>query len=102
MKRLRLLRLASFSGYGIDVTQNEPVIEVEDDLAERLLATGYFEDLTPKGTTKVPAPEPQSENEKVPEAPQGEEVQATDEIESVAEPSEDMQEAPKSKGGRKK
>jgi len=45
MRRLRLLRLASFSGYGIDVTQNEPVVEVADEVAEKLLATGYFEDL---------------------------------------------------------
>ncbi|MGB9866721.1 MAG: hypothetical protein ACPLPR_02280 [Bacillota bacterium] len=45
MRRLKLLRLASFSGYGVDVTQNQPVVEVADKVAEKLLATGYFEDL---------------------------------------------------------
>lgn len=56
MKRLKLLRLASFSGYGIDVTQNSPVVEVEDELAVRLLATGYFEDLTPVSVKTVEEP----------------------------------------------
>lgn len=80
MKRLKLLRLASFSGYGIDVTQNSPVVEVSDELAARLLATGYFEDLTPEAE----GPPSGEMEESVPEGPPG------------------MPEAPKRKGGRKK
>ncbi len=60
MKRLKLLYLGSYSGYGVTVTQVQPFVEVDDQLAAKLLATGYFEDMagmpatppsaTPEGT----------------------------------------------------
>jgi hypothetical protein len=67
MRRLKLRYLGSYSGHGVEVTQRDPVIEVEDPRAKVLLATGYFEDLggepgagaaaAPAEASEPPAPE---------------------------------------------
>lgn len=56
MRRLKLLRLASFNGFGIAVTRDSPVVEVADGVAGKLLATGYFEDLTPVSVESIEEP----------------------------------------------
>lgn len=45
MKHLKLKRGLSYMGYGVTVTKAKPTVSLEDDaLAEKLLATGYFEE----------------------------------------------------------
>lgn len=55
MKRLKLLYLGSYSGRGVEVTQVQPFVNVDDKLAAELLATGYFEDVTGNLVASPPA-----------------------------------------------
>jgi len=72
MRRLKLRYLGSYSGHGVEVTQGNPVVEVEDPRAKVLLATGYFDDLggepgagaaadAPAEAVRAPAPAEASE-----------------------------------------
>ncbi len=58
MRRLKLRYLGSYSGHGAEVTQKNPVLEVEEEKAKALLATGYFDDLGGTALAKGPAPDP--------------------------------------------
>ncbi len=45
MKHLKLKRGFSYTGHGVTATKANPNVSVaDDDLAEKLLATGYFEE----------------------------------------------------------
>lgn len=45
MKHLKLKRGLSYMGYGVTATKAKPNVSVaDDDLADKLLATGYFEE----------------------------------------------------------
>ena len=44
MKNLRLIKGRSYRGYGVMATKTRPGVTVEDETAEALLNTGYFEE----------------------------------------------------------
>jgi hypothetical protein len=39
---LRLRKLGSYDGQGIKATAGNPLVQVDDEIARKLLATGYF------------------------------------------------------------
>lgn len=39
---LRLTKIGSYDGYGVKVIANDPLVQVDDETARKLLATGYF------------------------------------------------------------
>lgn len=54
MKHLKLKRLLSYTGYDVRVTRQAPDVSVDDEIAEKLLATGYFDEADGQPITPPP------------------------------------------------
>ena len=51
MRTVQLLKLKTYQGYGLKVTQDNPSVTVDDEIAAGLVASGHFQYIGP-------APEP--------------------------------------------
>lgn len=71
MRRLKLVRGRSYTGYGVRASAESPYIEVDKSAADALIATGYFEEAgaeepassgkTKKSVARHGKPQPQEE-----------------------------------------
>jgi hypothetical protein len=70
---LRLKKIGSYYGYGIKATVNDPLVQVDDETARKLIATGYF-------TLESPGFEAATEPKATPEEIQNEVADAAEDI----------------------
>lgn len=97
MTVLRLKKLGSYDGYGIKATAGNPLVQVDEEIARKLLATGYFSLEGPGGeATDADIPEPQDGAESSP----GDVPEETKEEAETAEGDMTEASATKKKGGK--